>query len=116
MIEKRTKEGCLNISFMEEPIHDHDSDCCTFVGNWEGQDLYICDHESRINIIVRHSSEPSDYGCHSIWKTDLESLIQACIAFGETDYFKEFGYREALRRYFMRSGKITPPKKDSEST
>lgn len=64
-----------------KPLFQHDRDCCTFLGTYhectpEGQqisDLYACEpkgataaeeiYKGNVNLIARHSSEPSDYVC-----------------------------------------------------
>ena len=37
--------------------HTHDCDCCEFVGMFASKDVYICGK----SVVIRHSSEPSDY-------------------------------------------------------
>lgn len=64
------------------PKFKHDSTCCTFlgtvtvnavtnIGSRNTADIYFCDVRKTnalfdINLIYRHSDEPSDYGCTSV--------------------------------------------------
>lgn len=42
-----------------KPQFDHDCESCTFLGIFEGEDLYYCPHEP--TVISRRSSDGPDY-------------------------------------------------------
>jgi len=45
-----------------KPIHQHDSDCCTFLGTVENQDLYFSDQGGfGATLIARYGSDGPDY-------------------------------------------------------
>jgi hypothetical protein len=47
---------------IEEPKFDHDCNRCIFLGSYEGNDLYYCCINPRLEtIIARHSNKPDDY-------------------------------------------------------
>lgn len=43
----------------EKPLFTHDCEKCTFLGVFDGRDLYH--HESPISLIARFGNEPWDY-------------------------------------------------------
>ena len=43
------------------PKFKHDCQCCTFLGSFEGSDLYHCAQGGFPTVIARHSEEDGDY-------------------------------------------------------
>jgi hypothetical protein len=45
---------------MNEPRHEHDCDCCTYLGHFEKYDLYHCAHGGNPTVIARYGDD-GDY-------------------------------------------------------
>jgi hypothetical protein len=57
----------------ELPKFEHDCDCCVFLGNFQGQDLYWCAGEP----VARRSSRPEDYSSGHEFASVRPALAEA---------------------------------------
>lgn len=60
---------------MDDPRYEHDCDLdngCVYVGQLGNDDIWFHDHGDRTEVILRHSSDPPDYGC---WTTSMNYIM-----------------------------------------
>lgn len=72
---------------MEKPRYKHDCQACTFLGTFEGVDLYHCPQHGMPTLVARCSSDGSDY------TSLLAELVQR-----DARIFTGSALQEALRR------------------